>query len=1421
MGGSLLATAVVLLLLLACEHARTWRDTKPWSARHRDKVADPEAARLEMIRRGMAPPAPRTQSPDAALAKTTGCVSCHGALDDKAADWLRDDPDMHLTKDLALGCTDCHGGDATVMSPLESPADPHRLDASQRKTYRQRVTLAHVLPRNPAAWYGRDHLQDERAFGAAHHHEQTPHGSRNPENTYAALNHESPEFIRFVNPGDLRIADWTCGACHPREVTRVRHSMMAHGSMLWAAVLYNNGSVPHKQARYGESYSAFGVPQRLDGVVENSEWDGQQLVAATRPPTRNEVNRRGILPRLEPLPVWNITQPGNILRVFERGGRLPIPGGPVLNPNPLDVGNRNPLIEGGRPDKGLSPRGLGTLNRTDPVFLGIQKTRLLDPNLYFLGTNDHPGDYRSSGCTACHTPYANDRDPAHSGRYAAAGHEGGSQSTDPTIAKDEPGHPIRHAFTSAMPSSQCVVCHVHPGTSYANTYYGTIWWDNESDGAHMYPRRSQRPTPDEQWRALRRNPESAQLKGLWGNLHPDAVSHAGDRAGDDFLERSGAPSGDGDEPVLNDRLRHNQFADFHGHGWMFRGVYKKDRRGNLLTRDDAPIDFEDPHKWKHAVHLQDVHLDKGMHCVDCHFVNDVHGDGRLYGEVRNAVEITCVDCHGTYWETVDLKTMKTSGPAAPERGTRLRRRKVWNDVKTDGLPRGWVARFFKDDDGRLWQRSALNPAVQWEVPQTADTINPESAWAKRPENVEAAKRSRYAKTVRTDGTWGDLPPANKAGGCPKLAHGTEKMECYTCHTSWMTSCFGCHLPMQANERTPTLHNENLYARNFTRYNYQVLRDEIFMLGRDGAVRSGKVDEHGNAQPGKIVPVRSSSAVVVSSRNQSREWIYHQQQTISGEGYSGQAFNPHFPHATSGRGTTRKCSDCHLSSNEDNNAWLAQLLTHGTNFVNFFGRYVYVATGRSELEAVAVTEHDEPQAVYGSDLHRLAYPDEHAAFEREGHSLDEAYHHGAGPGNEILDLQLRGEYVYAARGRGGLYVYDVANIDNKGFSERIVTAPVSPLGQSLSVPTRYAVAIGSPTLALDPARTRLSNDPARPAARITDPAQPWHMNQEQAMHPLYAYLVIGDREEGLVLTFAATLLDGDPTNNFLERATLADGGDAFNPDGALDGLTHLAMAGRYAYVTARKGLAVVDLDDPLRPNMVAAVGTDFLQDPVAVAVQFRYAFVTDREGLKVIDVTDPTQPRPVAGATVPLDSAHRLYVARTYAFVAGGSEGLVIIDVANPRSPSLVQKFTADGAIDDARDVKVGMTNASLFAYVADGRHGLRVIQLMGPETTPQFRGFSPPLDPRLIATRHTHGPALAISKGLDRDRAVDESGNQLAVFGRWGSRPLNLEEQQRLYLRDGKPFTVDDEPGAPTRPFVQNEKKKTKKKRRRRPGRRR
>jgi hypothetical protein len=224
--------------------------------------------------------------------------------------------------------------------------------------------------------------------------------------------------------------------------------------------------------------------------------------------------------------------------------------------------------------------------------------------------------------------------------------------------------------------------------------------------------------------------------------------------------------------------------------------------------------------------------------------------------------------------------------------------------------------------------------------------------------------------------------------------------------------------------------------------------------------------------------------------------------------------------------------------------------------------------------------------------------------------------------------------------------------------------------------------------------------------------------------------------------------------------------------------------------------VVDVENPLRPRLLAQVEAPILRSPRRVAIQFRYAFVLDDEGLKVLDVTLPDDPAPIPGAVVPLRAAHDVYVSRTYAYVAAGGDGLAIVDVEQPEQPRLDQTFDADGRMDDARSVKLGMVNAGLFAFVADGRNGLKVVELAAPDSVPGNMGFSPRPSPRLVAWRATGSPALWISEGYRRDRGVDESGNQVAIFGRRGARPFNLEEQRRLYLRNGELYTVTDEPPA-------------------------
>lgn len=1188
--------------------------------------------------------------------KSSGCQTCHTPMDTAT---------MHTTGTVRLGCTDCHGGNAEARITAGMPPTSTEYQSAKNQAHPQPRILSN----------------------------QT--NAANPVRAYTDWLKEDADYIRFVNPGDLRVAEQTCGrsGCHSAEVRKVQTSMMTHGAMLWSAALYNNGAVPFKTPHFGESYGPDGQPRRL---------------ITYPPPTAEETEKKGVLPYLDPLERWEISQPGNVLRVFERGGR-----------KRPDTGNPDLVADPGKPELKLGDRGFGTGLRTDPVFLGLQKTRLLDPLLSLPGTNDQPGDYRSSGCSACHVVYANDRSNEHSGGYAQFGNLGHSAAADPTIPKDQSGHPLRHQFTRSIPSSQCMTCHIHPGTNMVATYYGMTWWDNEMDGEHMWPHEQRRPSVQDQYQIQTRNPERAAIRGLWSDV--------------DFLQKVGTPE-------FNQQLQHTQFGDFHSHGWIFRSVFKHDRKGTLLDENDNPVSFDDPGKFKKAVHLQDIHLEKGMQCIDCHFEQDSHGNGKLYGETRNAVEIDCVDCHGSIQQRA---TLITSGTAAPTGGTNLSR-----------LRTPWQERRFYWKESRLYQRSMLEKEKEWEVVQVLDTITPG--------NPHYSEKSRLAKTLQRDGTtWGDAPQDET-----KLAHSNQRMTCYTCHSSWAPTCNGCHLSMTANQRMPMLHNEGLTTRNWTSYNFQVLRDDAYTLGIDGTVTGHRV-----------APVRSACAVMVSSQNSDRDWLYYQQQTISAEGFSGQAFSPFVPHTVRAR-ETKTCTDCHVSRAGDNNAWLAQLLMQGANFMNFIGRYAFVATGKGGYEAVAVAEHDEPPVVIGSDFQKIAYPDDFARHQSTHGELKEAYEHR---GSEVLDVQARGEYLYAAMGKGGLRIYDIANLDNKDVSERMVTAPVSPRGQKFYLPTKYAMAVATPTtLGVDPLRSHLKE------------------NEEQSAHLLYGFLYVADKYEGLVIVGnpdlkskspgVGTLLDGNPANNFLKRAL------AFNPGGALNGARRIAIAGTYAYVLCDRGLEVVDLDNPLQPRITAQIGEPFLKDPRGIAVQFRYAFAVDREGLKVFDVTNLAQPVPVESVRVPLEDARNVYVARTYAYVAAGKQGLAIIDVEHPEQPRLDQTFTAGGAINDANDVKLGMVSSSLFAYLADGKNGLRVVQLFSPQTVPGFLGFSPRPAPKLIASYRTHTPALAISKGIDRDRAVDESGNQLAVFGRRGSRPFNRQELERMYLKDGKLYTVTDAP---------------------------
>jgi hypothetical protein len=1146
----------------------------------------------------------RAQTKPAAAPSSATCESCHAGIEP-----------MHQNVDL--GCVECHGGDGT----------------------QKEKDKAHVLPR-----------QKDLFKSAA-----------NPSSTYGALNLESPEFIRFMNPSDLRIADKVCGDCHGPIVDAVRRSIMATNPMVFHAGLYNNGHEPSKIPTYGEAFA----PHEQGGKVS---------FVPARIRTLGDLSPKdianGVVKELLPMPRWEISIPTDPFRVLERG------------------------------NVGASARSAGTEFKVSGVYVTIQKTRLNDPGLWLMGPNDVGGDFRQSGCSACHVPYANDREPANSAHFAEYGNKGFSFSGDKSIPKNVPGHPIKHQFTRSIPSSQCVSCHHHQGNGALTMYQGMLWWDQESDYDKVVKLGMGYPWWEPDKKVLGVDPPYKNVNFPDGSPKmAELYSH-------------------------NPEMKNVQFSDAHGHRWHFVRVYKRDRYGRMLTEDDKVVADSDPDRFKKALHLKDIHLEKGMQCVDCHGAQDAHGgaDAKLYTQMRDVIAIRCWDCHGT---PVARATLKTSGLTDVVDLTK--------EQTTFGKP--WMER----QGAKIIQHSKMKEGLFWEVKQVVDSIDPASPAY----NAKAAK----AMGLRKDGSVG--PVANE----DNLAHKTNAMECSSCHASWNSGCYGCHLSVRVNTKTKEIHVANEPTRFYTDYFPQLLKAENNMMGISGT-----------RQGNKISPFRPANPVFITLAERNRNTAVHEQPTISSPGFSGFAYTPNPPHTIRNR-ETRDCEDCHVSKANDNNAWLAGVLGMGNHGANFVGDFVYVAEGAKGLQGIRVAEGYEPRPVIGSWLHAQSYPDDFKKFVDGGRKLDEA--HAAG-GTSVRSIVRRGEFLYVADGPGGFRVYDVFAIANKAVAQKIIPAAISPLGQSVQVKMTDATAVAL-----------AANNPMD-LSRKSRPE-----NQEQPISSVFRYAFVTDSVEGLVVVDVNTLSDGDPMNNYIKRDA------TFNPNGALTGAVNITVAGNYAYIVSTKtGLNIVDISTPTSPRLVSTLGAPALVEPRAVQVQFRYAFVLDREGLKTIDVTAPSRPR-ATGSKAAIADARDLYLVRTYAYVAAGAQGLASVDIERPEAMGAPSFYNAGGSLNDATGVTVAATYAGQYAYVADGKNGLKVVRL-SDTGTPGYLGWSPPPVPEVIAWIPTRGPALRVAEGYKRDRPNDESGNQIGISNRLGARPFNATEISRFYLKNNELFTVEN-----------------------------
>lgn len=431
-----------------------------------------------------------------------------------------------------ITCTGCHGGDGNGADELTSHVPPPpQIGDEQNLTVNARAYF------NRLTLAGIDKYPDYVVDGR----------------TYTAL-----DYLQFVNPGDIRVVTQSkgCGTCHENHAEDVSASLLATEAGIFSNARYTAGNtnvVPESQGLYEDTAADIGWRAVSDA-------DFQTATAAA-----------GAVARLIEAPVFSVFGAVGVSAIFNNNAYLAA----ALDD---DVNADNSVIDG-------SP--LANLFHEQVAFT------CGDCHLGSAGANNRAGDFRSSGCTACHMQYSLG---------------GRSFSSDPNINKLEPLDPDdidaperAHARTHKIASIAktlsngatvqgiddyaCAGC--HQGSNRTVLQYWGIRLDQNADV------RNNRQYPA--------NP--ADYEGTHNDtrlLDPVVGNHT-------FNGRNG-----------NQYLR---FEDYDGDG-----------------RDDTP---------------EDVHYEAGMGCIDCHGSFDLHGGDTttagtdIASHMEQQVAIRCESCHGS------------------------------------------------------------------------------------------------------------------------------------------------------------------------------------------------------------------------------------------------------------------------------------------------------------------------------------------------------------------------------------------------------------------------------------------------------------------------------------------------------------------------------------------------------------------------------------------------------------------------------------------------------------------------------------------------------------------------------------------------------------------------------------------------------
>lgn len=1311
--------------------------------------------------------AEETVRDDDAFAFDGTCVNCHAGLSAG-----------HVHGNYKLRCIDCHGGNDQVVVPEDAFATETKFRDPAL------IVQAHVLPKPKLArfFYANgvdddgDGVIDETAkfsatqvmdFGEVF--EPGLHGEGAGEFFDTELSRDL-NYTRFLNPGDLRVATVGCGSgnkavngsgCHQQNIDIVRRSIMVNQSAVINGAYYGNESwrADFQQARGNEP------DPRQGGFGYTLDYVGADACIRAGDPANERAQPKFDSACLEARvamqdPAARANAPGNLgLPAFEiASGELK----PVLSPtDPLTAAitgagdNRFPWGGNARTGDAVDtmkpvPNGELAPGIPDPVDVILRTFRAYYPMNYpgsttnfnftfgtsilpeiarFKTTNPY-GRGHSSGCSACHAPYAYDgsrkptpvrqddgtvalvTDPTTkhrefdgekqdkqmiAGRERLVGRAVTAQEQADTGRKQQKTYSANHAMTAKIDTDTCGLCHGFV-TRINLAYQGMAEEEQRDALARRKPIEFQTPGNRSTVRIVDSWVREDNISGQPVIVEPEGVQiikRAKDR--DAALASVGLVAGAGGcaQAVFSEDCNNNGELDTNlvltrtdeNGNTVATQTLSEDQNGNgkLDLIDRIPREKAiDGRQMRYvyggrngSTRLMDVHFERGMHCIDCHFLQDVHGDGHIYSTNWDAIEVECEDCHGTNDQRA---TLVTSGPNGGNDLTRA--------VNDDRKP------FFERQGNTFVQRSRVTPGVFWKIPQTVDTQSTYAREAHTPDHIAGLDGNGRGLGSTFEG----------AQGTTKLT--SAKLECSTCHSSWVHNCLGCHVDMNLGDTQrkkvdgtgaitqSAAENEVWFnnASNPAHVNFQLL----------GMLRSPLVlGVASRAEAGRLMPFRSSMQAHLTVTDDQGHTLFNDvtfttfQSKDANTGRanvatSGVAMNQTMPHTVRPK-EARGCETCHAlvdqSGRVRNEHVLAQTYGLGTGSYPFVGDWA-LAAGTGGIELYEHKQEKELAANLAGKSNRfpgmVLNPTSRTPANVEP-TLD-----GTFAGATATDVVLIRNFnpTPAPNGTTPPSLRDLAVYGIDGLTDALVITNVTFRGHP-TLATRPSVNDSTKsTIVLLPngpqALAHLSPDVSDPfvyAAVGTSGVSVVEIRQPPGVANaavLRTTVALPGGKSATEVALAGDFLYVGTAQGTIETFTLADPAlPVFKSSTTIGSpVNDIAIAGFMMYVATPGGIAAVALDDPERP--AAPRGTSAIQlaggvDAKGVAVREGKVYFAGSAGVFELDMRTPGVPgvrTPITTQTItnPVDLVISGTVpGQTWVLVLEGSGAVVGVKLDNTKS----------------------------------------------------------------------------------------------------------------------------------------------------------